>query len=122
MTRRLIHASMVVIVSLGVLANGPRSFADELPRLELGIGATGISVPDYRGSSEQRSYVLPFPYVVYRGRRFAPIATVFAACSSRAVGWSSMPASAATYRWTAKTIHSARTCRTSIRPLKSARR
>ena len=69
MSRRLLHASIAVIVSIGALANGPRSFADELPRLELGIGATGISVPDYRGSSEQRSYVLPFPYVVYRGER-----------------------------------------------------
>ena len=69
MSRRLIHSSIAVIVSIGALAHSPRSFADELPRLELGIGVAGISVPDYRGSSVQRSYVLPLPYVVYRGEK-----------------------------------------------------
>ena len=60
---------MVVAASIGALAAGPCSFAGELPRLELGLGVAGISVPDYRGSAEQRRYVLPFPYVVYRGER-----------------------------------------------------
>ena len=69
MLRGLIHSSIVVAASIGSLVWCPRSFADELPRLELGIGVTGINVPDYRGSSEQRSYVLPFPYIVYRGEK-----------------------------------------------------
>lgn len=34
---------------------------------EAGLGFTGLSLPDYRGSNEQREYVLPFPYLVYRG-------------------------------------------------------
>jgi outer membrane scaffolding protein for murein synthesis (MipA/OmpV family) len=41
--------------------------ADELPLWEAGFGITGLSMPDYRGSDEQRGYVFPLPYVVYRG-------------------------------------------------------
>ncbi len=43
------------------------SYAEELPLWEAGFGFTGLSLPDYRGSSEQRVYVLPLPYLVYRG-------------------------------------------------------
>jgi outer membrane scaffolding protein for murein synthesis (MipA/OmpV family) len=46
-------------------ATGAR--AEQLPLWEAGIGATVISFPDYRGSDERRSWVLPFPYLVYRG-------------------------------------------------------
>ena len=31
------------------------------------LGVAGLSVPDYRGSDQQRFYVLPLPYLVYRG-------------------------------------------------------
>jgi len=41
--------------------------AEPRPLWEVGIGATGLSLPDYRGSDERRGYVYPFPYVVYRG-------------------------------------------------------
>lgn len=44
--------------------------ADELPLWEAGFGFTGLSLPDYRGSSQQRLFVLPFPYLVYRGEIF----------------------------------------------------
>ncbi|CAH0354552.1 MipA/OmpV family protein [Aquabacterium sp. CECT 9606] len=37
------------------------------PLWELGLGVAGASLPDYRGSDESRAYVLPLPYVVYRG-------------------------------------------------------
>jgi outer membrane scaffolding protein for murein synthesis (MipA/OmpV family) len=37
------------------------------PLWEFGMGATGLSIPDYRGSDESRYYVLPIPYFVYRG-------------------------------------------------------
>jgi hypothetical protein len=43
------------------------SRAEELPLWEAGLGFTGLSLPDYRGSDQQRFYVLPFPYLVYRG-------------------------------------------------------
>jgi outer membrane scaffolding protein for murein synthesis (MipA/OmpV family) len=43
------------------------AFCEEKPLWELGIGAGILYMPDYRGSDEGRLYVLPYPYVVYRG-------------------------------------------------------
>lgn len=40
--------------------------AELLPRWEIGLGAAGITMPDYRGSDERRGYLLPFPYLAYR--------------------------------------------------------
>jgi outer membrane scaffolding protein for murein synthesis (MipA/OmpV family) len=37
------------------------------PLWELGLGVAGLRLPDYRGSDQSRSYLLPLPYVVYRG-------------------------------------------------------
>ncbi|GAB4554780.1 MAG: hypothetical protein Tsb007_10960 [Rhizobacter sp.] len=37
------------------------------PLWELGLGASGLTLPDYRGSDQRHAYLLPFPYVVYRG-------------------------------------------------------
>jgi len=37
------------------------------PLWELGAGAAVLNLPDYRGSDESRTYLLPLPYVVYRG-------------------------------------------------------
>jgi len=41
--------------------------AGQLPLWEAGGGVTVLSLPDYRGSNERRPWVLPFPYLVYRG-------------------------------------------------------
>jgi MipA family protein len=41
--------------------------AEPRPEWEFGIGATGFTFPDYRGSDERRNFILPFPYVIYRG-------------------------------------------------------
>ena len=41
--------------------------AEDRPLWEAGIGATVLSFPDYRGSNERRPWVLPFPYLIYRG-------------------------------------------------------
>jgi len=43
------------------------SRAEELPLWEAGLGVAGLTVPDYRGSDQQRFYELPLPYLVYRG-------------------------------------------------------
>jgi outer membrane scaffolding protein for murein synthesis (MipA/OmpV family) len=48
----------------------PGARAGDLPRWELGLGLAGLSIPDYRGSDEQRGYLLPLPYVQYRGEIF----------------------------------------------------
>ncbi|HWH85070.1 MAG TPA: MipA/OmpV family protein [Burkholderiaceae bacterium] len=37
------------------------------PLWELGLGAAALRLPDYRGSDQGRAYLLPLPYIVYRG-------------------------------------------------------
>lgn len=54
------------IMLLPVLACGPAR-AVELPLWEIGAGAAGLTLPDYRGADESESYLLPVPYLVYRG-------------------------------------------------------
>lgn len=41
--------------------------AAEKPLWELGAGLSVLSFPDYRGSDHTGQYVMPFPYVIYRG-------------------------------------------------------
>jgi outer membrane scaffolding protein for murein synthesis (MipA/OmpV family) len=41
-----------------------------LPEWEVGAGLAYAHLPDYRGSDETRSYLLPFPLLVYRGDFF----------------------------------------------------
>ncbi|MBX7228494.1 MAG: MipA/OmpV family protein [Burkholderiaceae bacterium] len=41
--------------------------AQDVPKWEAGIGMSTLHLPDYRGSNETHSYVLPIPYFVYRG-------------------------------------------------------
>jgi len=43
--------------------------AGEQPLWELGAGLGVLSMPDYRGADEGRAYVLPIPYLIYRGDR-----------------------------------------------------
>ena len=62
MVRSLVFFAAVLCVLLSSIGG-----ADELPLWEAGFGGTGLSMPDYRGSDEQRGYVFPMPYVVYRG-------------------------------------------------------
>lgn len=57
---------MRVTLALAAVVIGGACAAAELPRWELGIGAGGVRMPDYRGSDESRQYLLPFPYFAYR--------------------------------------------------------
>lgn len=41
--------------------------ASELPQWEAGLGAGVLSMPDYRGSDRNRTYLFPVPYLIYRG-------------------------------------------------------
>ena len=41
--------------------------AEQLPLWEAGLGVAGIRFPDYRGADQHKSYLLPLPYIVYRG-------------------------------------------------------
>ena len=49
----------------GLTASSGR--AEQLPLWEAGPGIAAISFPDYRGSNERQAWVLPYPYIVYRG-------------------------------------------------------
>ena len=42
--------------------------AEEKPLWEAGAGVGALVLPDYRGSDESRAYLLPFPYLIYRGQ------------------------------------------------------
>jgi MipA family protein len=57
------------LAALAALFVAAAAHAELKPEWELGAGATVFSLPDYRGSDESRTYVLPFPYVIYRGER-----------------------------------------------------
>lgn len=54
-------------ITVLLLAMPFASVASELPRWELGLGIAPLIIPDYPGSDETHAYLLPFPYVVYRG-------------------------------------------------------
>jgi MipA family protein len=43
------------------------AICEEKPLWELGVGLGLLQMPDYRGSDENRLYLLPYPYVIYRG-------------------------------------------------------
>ncbi len=45
----------------------PALAAGQKPLWEIGLGAGAVSFPDYRGSDERQTYLLPTPYVIYRG-------------------------------------------------------
>jgi outer membrane scaffolding protein for murein synthesis (MipA/OmpV family) len=62
MTRRM----PVLLAALLAAAPAP---AAEKPRWELGAGVAPLSLPAYRGSDEQRTFVFPIPFIVYRGER-----------------------------------------------------
>jgi len=58
--------ALAAIVGLSI----ERAAAEEAPLWEVGAGFAGLSIPDYRGSDQQRGYVLPLPYIQYRGDVF----------------------------------------------------
>lgn len=56
----------VSLVALVLFAAHPAPAADQ-SRWEIGLGAGAVTLPDYRGAKARASYLLPLPYVVYRG-------------------------------------------------------
>ena len=63
--KALIHSGLFVAVSLCAVA----ARADQ-PLWEIGVGVGALRLPHYRGSEQSHSYVLPVPYLVYRGKIF----------------------------------------------------
>jgi len=55
--------SCVLLLCLGASLG----HAEQLPLWEAGVGIGVATLPHYRGSDQSRTWVLPVPYVVYRG-------------------------------------------------------
>lgn len=55
---------LAVAAALALPATAP---AADLPLWELGVGLGALSLPHYRGSARNNSWLLPVPYAVYRG-------------------------------------------------------
>ena len=50
-----------------MLTLAPPALAEQVPLWEVGAGVAAIDFPEYRGSNVRTSYLLPIPYLVYRG-------------------------------------------------------
>ena len=69
---RMAHAALAAIAlaaaTLAAMTHAAR--AAEFPLWEAGAGVAVLDFPDYRGSDERHTLVLPIPYLVYRGEFF----------------------------------------------------
>ncbi|HHJ80154.1 MAG TPA: MipA/OmpV family protein [Candidatus Tenderia electrophaga] len=54
--------SLLLLIALTAPAQ-----AQQKPLWELGIGSAVMQLPYYRGSAAERGYLLPYPYLIYRG-------------------------------------------------------
>lgn len=61
--RRIVLGAAVA----GAVLATPRARADA-PLWELGAGVAALRLPHYRGADQARNWLLPIPYLVYRGR------------------------------------------------------
>ena len=59
----MIRLLLAILLTLQVTVGISR----ELPLWEMGVGLFPSTFPAYRGSEDQQHYLLPFPYIVYRG-------------------------------------------------------
>lgn len=62
------HRIATACAALAVCALPGMAVAEQKPLWELGLGVGGVSFPAYPGSDQQRNYVVPVPYLVYRGK------------------------------------------------------
>src|SRR3970040_2181008 len=60
--RQLFNSAIII----GCLM-APAAGAADSPRWEIGLGLGWLSIPDYRGSDQQRGYIIPIPYFHYDG-------------------------------------------------------
>ena len=69
MTIRLLPQCLLLgAVALTVNLWDTAAQAQALPRWEVGLGLGLLSLPYYRGATDSRTYLIPFPYVQYRGK------------------------------------------------------
>jgi len=66
--RKMINPVRCLAIALAALSFAPiNGSAEDRPLWEAGAGVAVISFPTYRGSDQRKSYLLPAPYIVYRG-------------------------------------------------------
>jgi len=58
---------IVLLLAVIQAFSGKIADAQEMPLWEIGMGMFPSTYPAYRGSNDQQYYLLPFPYLVYRG-------------------------------------------------------
>lgn len=61
------HARIAAVASSVFCLSFAHAQTETRPLWEIGAGLAAIDFPVYRGASEHRLYLLPVPYVVYRG-------------------------------------------------------
>jgi len=66
-TRMAGAATFALGVTVLPLLLSANAAAGEFPLWELGAGLAVIDFPDYRGSNERKTWLLPVPYFIYRG-------------------------------------------------------
>ena len=66
MNRTRPRIAVLILCAALFLVLSHQAAAEKLPQWELGAGIAGLMLPDYRGSDEVRSYLLPVPYIIYR--------------------------------------------------------
>ena len=62
-----IRRPFILMFILMIVLSPVRAWCEEKPLWELGAGLLLLRMPDYRGSDENRRYLLLYPYLVYRG-------------------------------------------------------
>lgn len=67
MTFKLPAAALAPLLLLAFTAP---AMADDKPLWELGLGVGALRLPHYKGSDQQHTWILPVPYIVYRGNIF----------------------------------------------------
>lgn len=63
------HLLRALLAGVVLAIAAPAVEAVDKPRWELGLGVAPITFPAYRGADEQRRFIFPIPYIVYRGER-----------------------------------------------------
>lgn len=58
------------LIGIAALTMAGAATAAERPLWELGAGVAGLRMPHYKGSDQSHNWLLPVPYVVYRGEIF----------------------------------------------------
>jgi MipA family protein len=62
-----IRCPWVILFILLIFLSPVRVLCEEKPLWELGVGLAALRMPDYRGSDQYSYYLLPYPYIIYRG-------------------------------------------------------